>query len=412
MKAPASGARPLNVLVFTTVFPSPQRPVHGLFVRERIRHLQRSAAIQVVAPVAWHARRIAGVAADAGGLRVHHPRFFYVPRLLKCLDGLFLFLSTVWCVRRIRRDFDFDVIDAHFAYPDGFAAALLGWYFERPLTITERGTLIPLSVYRLRARAADWALRRASRVIAVATALAERVAQAGVPIGRIAVIPNGIDVERFAPRDRATARARLGLPPGRLVVSVGHLSYRKGFHHVIAAVARLRRKGVEVSCAIVGGGGVEGNERPQLERLIETLDVGGAVRLVGPQAPDEVAWFLSAADVVVLASDYEGSPNVVLETMACGRPVVATRVGEVANMVPAIAGLVVDPPCSAETLAAALEDALGRRWNEADIRALAQRRTWDDVARLVLTEWCGATGRTPHVAASAAQAPLLVGVSE
>jgi len=133
----------MRVLVFSTVFPNGAQPTHGLFVFERVRHLAAHAELRVVAPVSWRVRARARVPAQdsAGSLEVAHPTFVYIPGLLKVLDGLLLFLSSLRTVARIRRDFDFDLIDAHFAFPDGFAAVLLGWWFDRPVTITLRGPL-------------------------------------------------------------------------------------------------------------------------------------------------------------------------------------------------------------------------------------------------------------------------------
>ncbi|HVY62097.1 MAG TPA: glycosyltransferase, partial [Planctomycetota bacterium] len=196
----------MRVLVFTTVYPSAARPVHGLFVHERIRHLARHADVRVVAPEPWWPLRRPEGRAPAvetrEGLEVHHPTFWYVPGFLKALDGLFLFLSALACVARIRRaGFDFDVIDAHFGYPDGFAAALLGWWLRRPFSVTLRGTEPLISRSRLRRALFRWTLRRAAARIAVAEPLAEQArALAGVEVVTVA---NGVDAGRFAPAPRA-----------------------------------------------------------------------------------------------------------------------------------------------------------------------------------------------------------------
>jgi glycosyltransferase involved in cell wall biosynthesis len=304
-------------------------------------------------------------------------------------------------VRRVRRRFDFDLIDAHFAFPDGFAAALLSWWFRRPFTITVRGTLIPLSAFRLRSMAADWALRRAARVIAVAEPLAARVRRAAVPPDRIVVIPNGVDLERFAPIDRRVVRQRLAIGGGMLVVSVGHLSVRKGFHHLIRAMAIVRRRHPTACCAIVGGAGAEGDQHDELLRVIVECGLEEAVRLRGPRPHAEIASWLGAADVVVLASDYEGCPNVVEEALACGRPVVATRVGDVERMVPPGAGVLIDVPVTPQLLADAIDRALDRQWDASDIRASVETRTWHAVAVRVLAEWECASGRRPVTAGAA-----------
>jgi teichuronic acid biosynthesis glycosyltransferase TuaC len=203
----------MKVLVFTTVFPNVAQPALGTFVFERVRHLAQIAEVRVVAPVAWRVRLGATVPRrdTRGPLEILHPTFLYVPGIFKVLDGVLLFLSVFWTVRRLRRDFAFDMIDAHFVFPDGFAAVLLGRWFKRPVVVTERGTVTPLSEYRLRKRAMSWVFRRATRVVAVAHHLGERAIGLGADRRRTAIIPNGVDAAAFAPLPRAEARRRLGL---------------------------------------------------------------------------------------------------------------------------------------------------------------------------------------------------------
>jgi teichuronic acid biosynthesis glycosyltransferase TuaC len=393
----------MKVLVFTTVFPNPARPLRGLFVFERIRHAARHAEVRVVAPVPWY-RRAERAAIPRhevrDGLPVVYPTAFYIPLLFKFLDGFFLFLSVLSCVRRLRREFDFDLVDAHFGYPDGFAAVLLGWWFRRPVTITLRGSETEHSQSFLKRRLLGWALRRAARVMAVAHPLADLAQKLGVPADRVQVIANGVDGERFTPRDRDESRKALGLPQsGRLLVSVGHLSPRKGFHRVLAVLPELLREFPDLTFAVVGGTEDGGGYEAELRQVAEQHGVAGHVVFAGPKPPDEVALFLNAADLFVLASAREGCPNVVWEAQACGRPVVATRVGEVDRMVPEYAGVLCDQGEDGE-LRRCLAEALRRTWDSDRIRGNAARHTWDEAAARLVHEW------------QAAVAPRAVAVSE
>lgn len=410
----AQSPRRLRVLVFTTVFPSTAQPLHGRFVLERVRRLAALADLRVVAPVPWHlvARREVSQAVTSN-LPVTHPRFWYVPKFLKALDGCFLFASAVREVERLRQSFDFDLIDAHFAFPDGFAAILLGYWFGRPVCITLRGTIIPLSVHPLRRRLCDWAIRRAERVIAVAENLADRARQGGVPEHRIETIPNGVDTGLFQLIDRTVARRRLGLPEsGRIVVSVGHLSPRKGFHRVIRSLPRVIESCPDVHLAIVGGKGAEEDNSIELRALVQRLELTERVLFVGPETPDRVALWLGAADAFVLASDFEGCPNVVLEAMACGRPVVATKVGHIARMVPTFAGILLDDPEDDMMLAGGLLAALMQEWNAPRIRDHVVAQPWDDVAQRVAAQWLLAiraqAARTAGTSATSSEAPTAV----
>jgi glycosyltransferase involved in cell wall biosynthesis len=225
-------------------------------------------------------------------------------------------------------------------------------------------------------------------VIAVAHNLGDRARQGGVAEHRIATIANGVDGSRFHPLDRSSARRLLGLPEeGELLVSVGHLSPRKGFHRVIRALPRLLATCPEARLAIVGGKGAEEHNSAELHKLARELGMADRVSFVGAQLPDRVALWMAAADVFVLASDFEGCPNVILEAMASGRPVVATRVGDVEHMVPSFAGIFLDDPENAVALAISLAAALTRDWDAQRIHDHVATLSWGEVAQRVAVQW-------------------------
>jgi glycosyltransferase involved in cell wall biosynthesis len=392
----------MRVMSFTTVFPSAVQPRHGLFVLERLRHCAALAEIRVVAPHPFHLRPAPPGREAIGGLEVEHPTFWYMPRYGKSLDGLLLHASALGTARRLQRRFDFDVIDAHFGYPDGFAAVLLGRSLGRPVVVTLRGTepLVAAADARRR-RALAWALRNADRLIAVSHPLAEGARALMAEYGPadtappVEVIANGVDTMRFAPGCRSQARQALGLPAeGRLLVSVGHLSPRKGFQRVLRVLPEVMRAAPDLRFAIVGGRGAEPDNGEELRRLAAEAGLQGRVIFAGPRSPDEIATWLQAADLFVLASDHEGCPNVVWEALACGVPVVATRVGEVERMVPGFAGHLVGHADDAAALRDALVAGITQPQDGAAIRAWAERHTWDRVADRVMGQWRAAAGAT------------------
>jgi glycosyltransferase involved in cell wall biosynthesis len=393
----------MKVLVFTTVFPNSAQPTQGSFVFERIRHLAELAELRVVAPVGWRVRLRAHVPRrhSTGGLDVSHPAFWYIPGVLKVLDGVLLFCSALPTLRRIRREFPFELIDAHFVFPDGFAAVLLARWFDCPVVITERGTATPLSKYRLRRMAMGWAFRNATRVVAVARHLGELAIALGARRDRVAVIPNGVNSKSFAPVNRHEARRQLQLPDDlRVIVSVGRLIRTKGFGRVIGVLPELRQEIPNLLFGVVGGdpAGEKGNAA-ELQRQVRQLGLGEHVIFAGEQPRESVMLWLSAADVFVLASDMEGCPNVVWEALACGRPVVAAKVGEVERMVPDFGGVLIDNPDDATALRLALREALEKTWDEGAIRTYAAAHTWSDVAVRVLEQWVAARDESMFVAA-------------
>ena len=387
------------MLVFSTVYPNAAQPHHGVFVRERMRGLPSDVEAVVVAPTPWFPfvaglrpgfRPVVPREEVQDGVRVLHPRFLSFPGFFKCLDGVLLALGSLPALLRLRRtfrrSFQFDAIDAHFVYPEGLAAALLGGLFRVPVLVTLRGMLPLLVPYRLRRPQLRWALRRADRVIAVAEPLKSDAVALGIPPERVRVIENGIDAGLFRPHERTAVRRALGLPEGgQILVSVGTLAPRKGFHLVIEALPALVERFPEIRFAIVGGAGAEGAMEQELRSLAERLGVAGRVIFAGPRNRSELAAWYSAADLSVLASAHEGCPNVVLEALACGTPVVATPVGSIPEILAnPDAGLLVERTVPA--LMAGIAAALSRSWDREKVRARVADRTWQAVGLEVMEE--------------------------
>lgn len=403
--------RKVKVLTFSTLFPSSVRPTHGIFVETRLRELLKSGEVEsrVVAPVAWfpstnprwgdYAKFAATPAREQrNGIDVLHPRYLLAPKVGMTSAPLTLALGARAAVKQLLDEgFDFDLIDAHYYYPDGVAAALLAKWFGKPLIITARGTdlnLIPQ--YALPARMIDWAARRSAGSIGVCAALTDVLRERGHDPRRLHVFRNGVDLERFRPVDRAQARQALGLAAdGPLVVSVGHLIERKGNHVTIEAVAALRERHPGLKLLIVG----EGEERARLTQLIQTLGLEQQVTLVGARPNEELKLWYSAADALVLASSREGWANVLLESMACDTPVVATRLWGTPEVVtPASKGVLVDR--TAQSLAQGLQQLLDAPPARGEVRAYAQGFGWEPTSQAqlrLMREVCGeAVGEAVH----------------
>ena len=234
----------------------------------------------------------------------------------------------------------------------------------------------------------SWAIRRATRVVAVSTPLRDFAVRMGATPEHVRVIPNGIDSSIFHPRDQVQCRRKWDIPAdARIVLSAGSLIERKGHHRALEAVSGLLAERMPVQLLIAGGAGREDDYEKQLRRQIKDLGCEDAVRLLGPVYPAEMAELMSAADVLCLASSREGWPNVVNEALACGTPVVATAVGSVPEMLAdSSLGYVVQPG-DAEGLASALRIALTRRWDHTAIATAGRVRGWQHVAGDVIEEF-------------------------
>lgn len=325
----------MQVLTFTNLYPSAAQPRHGIFIEHRVRQLVASgaASVRVVAPVPWvprAARRLAGRYGVLAGLpaaerqhdiEVWRPRFPAVPRLSGWCNPLSMALAALPLMRRLQQQRDFDLIDAHFVYPDGAAAMLLATWLGKPIAVTARGTDInEFPRYRVPRAWIRWVLRRADALIGVSAALREAMLALGAPAERLDVLRNGVDLELFVPE---AGRPLDFSRPSWL--SVGHLIPSKGHHLVIEALA-----GVSGAQLVIVG---DGPEKPRLQQLALDLGVADRIRWTGTLQQPELARHYARADVTVLASAREGMPNVLLESLACGTPVIATKVGGCAEII-------------------------------------------------------------------------------
>ena len=382
----------MNILTYTSLFPNRVRPVQAMFVYQRTLHLAQREGnrVEVMAPVPyfpswlrWSRWSEAGQIPDTekiGGLRVFHPRYALIPGISMRVHGTSMYWGSLGRAIEIHRRLPLDCIDAHYVYPDGFAAVKLGKSLGVPVIVSARGTDINVfpNLPGIRSKI-RWTLGQAAGVIAVSAALKNAMVALGISPEKIAVIPNGVDAERFHPIDRVQARRELGLPEsGRVIVSVAALLRVKGHAFLIDAFAKLAPRHSDYRLYLVG----EGKSREELENQIRALGLADRISLAGSQPNDRLAAWYSAADVMCLASSREGMPNVVLESLACGTPVVATRVGGTPEvLVSDELGVLVNQ--EAGEIASALEDALSRVWGRAAIVNHARQRDWKKVAEEV-----------------------------
>lgn len=396
---PLKHRRP-RLVVFTTLFPHAGQPSAGLFIRERMFRVGRELPLVVVAPVPWFPfqglirywrpdfRRPAPRREIQEGIEIYCPRFFSVPGVFKNLDGFFMALGSLALLRRLRRRFDFDVIDAHFAYPDGYAASLLGRWLGVPITITLRGTEVPMAKSTAKRQRMLLALDRAARVFSVSDSLKRHVVSLGADLTKIIVIGNGVDAEKFSPMDRTAARQALGLQTNaKVLISVGGLVERKGFHRVMACLPELRKRFPDLVYLVVGGASREGNWGGRLRELAGDLGLDDCVRFLGTLTAEQLRVPLSASDVFVLATRNEGWANVFLEAMGCGLPVVTTDVGGNREVVSEEALGTVVAYGSHEALCRAVASALVKDWDRGAIIAHARSNSWGGRVKVLKEEF-------------------------
>ncbi len=392
----------LRVLTLSTLFPDASRPNFGIFVERQTLSLaaRDDVAVQVVAPLGvppWPVsqleryRPLTALPAleQWHGLTVHRPRFLNLPGTGGRFHGPMLARALGPLLKRIRRDFPFDLIAAEYFFPDGPAAAELGQQLGVPVAITARGSDIHRwgkSAVAGRVLAAG---RAAQSMIAVSEAMRDDMIALGMPGDRIEAVTTGVDLDRFALRDRTAAKAALGVE-GPLVVSLGALIPLKGHDILIDAAIQLPG----VTLWIAG----QGPEHAALAARIERLRLGGRVRLLGAVPHDKVPALVAAADVMALASSSEGLANAWVEALASGTPIAVTDVGGARQLLrgaPKAGRIALRTP---EGFAEAIADLLQDPPAPASVRATVEGLTWKaNSARLhALYVRLVAQIRTPH----------------
>lgn len=376
----------MKILVFTTLFPNSKMPNYAVFVKESVKSLAKVCDLKVVAPVPyfprlninkkWFAFSQIPLEEEVEGIKVYHPRYFITPKLFRSLYGLFIFMSTLGFIKRLRRDFDFDLIDSHFVYPDGLAAVLLGKALGKKVVVTARGTDINrYPRFKMIRAQISYCLKKANAVVSVSDALKDAMVTLGIRPDSIEVIPNGVDRGKFAPISKNAVRKELGIDINKKVLlSAGNILEAKGFHILIKAASLIRRNDIELF--IIG----EGSYRRSLEGLISKLDIKKKVKLLGQMPHKDLAKWYSAADLFCLTSLHEGRPNVILESLACGTPVMTMNRWGLSDIVTQGAGLLLDS-YETKSIAEKIEYALSKEWARETITGSVNGLDWEKTSR-------------------------------
>lgn len=385
-------SHPIRTLLFSTLYPSSALPRAGIFVETRLRELLKSGRVtaKVVAPVRWspvHDARFGVYAQIAAaprrevlnGIDVLHPKFLAIPKIGMNIAPFLLALGAAGALRQLRDEgFDFELIDAHYYYPDGVAAAILSRWFDRPLSITARGSDVNLiSSFAwprwLMKKAAD----RACASIGVAEALVNKMRSLGFDEQKLLTMRNGIDLQRFYPGNKVELKAALNLGQGPVLLTVGNLKEHKGQRHVIRALPRILSKVPNAQLVVLG----DGPDGAALRHLAKSLGLLDRVRFVDAMPQEKLRCWYGAADLLLLVSASEGWPNVLLEAMACGTPVVASDVGGVRDIVcDQRVGRVISERTE-QSIAQAVWEVLEQRVGSAEIRNYSEQYSWDSTTR-------------------------------
>jgi glycosyltransferase involved in cell wall biosynthesis len=372
----------VKILAISSLYPNALEPALGIFVEQQIVELAKLAEVRVVAPVVLKPLLNVGHTDVRKGIHVYHPRRVVIPKTGRSLYGELYYRGIRSCVNTLRQSFDFDVVLGYFAYPDGYAAMRVCREHNKPLCVAALGS--DIKVYMngcLRRMLTLKALKNAQKVVAVSADLAASMRSFGVDGKNIVTIPNGVDTGIFYHQDTATCRRQLGLPDDKqIILFVGNLKTVKGVLYLVEACALLEREHPGKYRTILVG---DGELRRRVEAEIIRLRMQQHILLAGNRKHSSIPKWINASNVVCLPSLSEGCPNIIMEAFACGRPVVATNVGGIPELVTSEEYGYLVPPADAISLQNALHAALTRTWVPEQVARRSRGCSWQDNARLL-----------------------------
>ena len=374
----------MRVAVVTQYFPTSAQPWAGHSAYQTLKRLAQHCDLKVFCPEAAYPPMLhPGTGAPAiernwqppGVAAVYLP-YPVLPVISRSLNGWTMYRRLLPQVRAWRPD----VILNYVIYPDGYAAVRLGESMGIPVILTAIGSDLNRIPGRMVRRLTVAALRRAAFTTTVSGDLLRTATTLGADPQRSAAILNGCDTSIFYPQDREAARRALGVEADAdVVLYAGRLDVRKGLLELIDAVAALQLRRPNLRCYLLG----DGPDKPLLQQAIAKHKLEHAIRFVAAAPTETVAQWMTASNLFTLPSYKEGCPNVILEALASGRPVVATDVGGIPELMDHQSGHLV-PVANADALAQALDATLSRDWSAEDIAAL-HHRSWENVSEDVLS---------------------------
>jgi glycosyltransferase involved in cell wall biosynthesis len=377
----------MKVLVITNLFPNRKQPNQGTFNRQKVSELAKICDLKVVAPLSWFPglkrRSSSGIKESEliDNVEVFHPRYLSIPGSFRFLYGYLFYWSLKSVVKRIYHDFPFDLIYVLWAYPDGFGTYLIGRLLDKPVFIECLGSDINVFTRSfLRRFLICRALKGCSRVITVSQDLKNKLVRLGVPGKKVTVVINGVDTGLFHPTEKRSSRDKLNLGlEEKIVLFCGNLVEIKGVEYLVEAFSTIAQTEPLAHLYLVG----EGYLKEKLVSLAQKSFASEKIHFMGRVEHRQIAMWMNCCDVFCLPSLDEGCPNVVIEALACGKPVVASRVGGIPELIDSEDyGILVEPEDSRQ-LASALAVSLNKNWNGEIIAAKYRNRSWAQSAKEV-----------------------------
>lgn len=381
----------MKIVVITNLYPNSMEPNKGTFIKSQVDCLAKICSVKVIAPLPFYKRGLWFKDNDPRhnhvdkenieGIEVYHPRYFYTPKIGRCFYGLFFFFSIYSLLKKIEKSFKPDSYLNYWAYPDGFATVLAAKVFNKKVIVSSRGCDVNhLTKNFLLNYQIKWALNNSDLNHTVSDNMRDFLVNLGIPGDKLLTIPNGIDKERFRPMDMNEARRLLGFrTKKKAILYLGRLSEEKNVEMLIRAFAQLENN--QYILILVGDGSI----KKRLMRVADSLGVAENVVFKEECSHSDVPLWMNAADLFCLPSKREGWPNALMEAIACGKPVVASRVGGVEEIVYDEKFGFLFEPNNIDSLRENIVKALQKKWDPQVICSNKKLRSWDKVSEEIYT---------------------------
>lgn len=386
-----------KIVLFSNLFPNCMELERGIFTYQIVRHLRKLCNLEVVSPLPfypknkvfsvvkkWWAFSQVPFTSNYEGIEVFYPKFFTLPKLGDYVAHWFLGLRFLLFLKRRFGNQKPSLINAHWIYPDGVAATMVGQRLNIPVVISLLGSDINRDIHNRHLQPLILkALNNCSKIISVSDEIKKTIISHGIDEQKIVVINNGVDSEKFRIYDKVECQEKFGLSQNnKYILFVGRLEQVKGVEVLINAVGEYSTQLQGTKIILVGDGALTSS----LQQRVDNLGLSDFFLFAGAQPYSLIPLWMSCADVFCLPSLNEGHPNVVMEALASGCPVVASRVGAIEKYVTPDCGYVF-PPGDFKKLGMLLSTCLSREWVAEDIRKTVENHSWGKVANMYFQEF-------------------------
>jgi teichuronic acid biosynthesis glycosyltransferase TuaC len=380
----------MKVLILTNAFPNSAEKTRGIFTYQIVQALREKCHVRVIAPLPWVPGALARFLGSnhpysrvpfeekIEGISVYHPRYLVIPKFFGFMHAFFMFFPLLRLINSLENQESIDIMNVHWLFPDGVSAAWIANKLHKPIILTGLGcdiNLYPTMAFRRRQIIS--ALEKADHITTVCNSLKDVVYSLGIKKEKVTVIPNGVDLFLFTIMDKLSIREKLRISPKRsIILTVGSLDEVKGTRFLIEAISLMKQSRRQPPLLVSIG---DGPLKPSLFSLAKGLEVAEHVRFLGERPHKEIPLWMNAADVFCLPSIREGHPNVVIEALSCGTPVIAANVGAIPEIITNKNGHIWEH-YNVNDLANYLKCALKQIWDREEIRRSVAGFSWDDCA--------------------------------